>query len=212
MRKYYVYLHRRKDTGEIFYIGMGSAENERCLDTRKRNYWWTNIVNKHGFYAEIIYDNLTFEAAEIIEIMLISKYGRMDMGTGILVNMTDGGGGSRNKVVSEHTKKLLKDINIGKKATKETRRKISKALKGKKKPNLSKYMTGLKNPEHSERMKGHKHPNSKLKDDEVLDMRNGYDNLKRGEKKKYMVKMMDKYNMSYGGIQKIIYGISYSHI
>jgi hypothetical protein len=210
MRKYYVYHHYRKDTGEIFYVGMG--HENRCYDKRKRNKWWNNIVKKHGYYVEIVYDNLTFEEAEVIEIMLIAKYGRLDKNTGILVNMTDGGGGSRNKVVSEKTKQLLSKINTGKKASKETRKKISRALKGKKKPKLSITMTGIKKPEHSERMRGEKHPNSSLTDEQVLDMRNQYDNLKRGEKLKFMRKMMDKYGMSNGGIQKVIYRVSYTHI
>ena len=210
MRKYYVYQHYRKDTGEIFYVGMGHGNRIYCK--KSRNYLWKDIVKNDGYYVEILYDNLTFDEAEIIEIMLIAKYGRLDNDTGILVNLTDGGGGSRKKVVSEKTKQLLRKINTGKKASKETRKKISSALKGKKKPKLSIIMTGRKNPEHSERMKGEKHPNSSLTDEQVLDMRNEYDNLKRGEKVKFITRMMDKYNMSKGGIQKVIYKQSYTHI
>jgi len=210
MRKYYVYYHYRKDTGEIFYVGMGHDNRIYCK--KSRNYLWKDVVKNHGYYGEIVYDNLTFEEAEVIEIMLIAKYGRINIGTGILVNLTDGGGGSRNKVVSEKTKQLLSKINTGKKASKETRKKISRALKGKKKPKLSITMTGIKKPEHSERMRGEKHPNSSLTDEQVLDMRNEYDNLKRGEKLKFMRKMMDKYGMSKGGIQKVIYRTTYTHI
>lgn len=68
---YYVYLHRRKDSGEVFYIGKG--KNKRHLSSRDRNKDWKRIVNEYGFYSEIIKENLTNEDASTLEFSLIAK-------------------------------------------------------------------------------------------------------------------------------------------
>ena len=90
-----VYKHYTKKDNRLFYIGIGK-EKYRANSTKNRNNHWLNIVNKNGFYSEIVQDNISFQRAKEIEIDLISKYGRIDMGTGILVNMTDGGDGRLN--------------------------------------------------------------------------------------------------------------------
>jgi hypothetical protein len=108
-KKTYVYLHRRKDTGQIFYIGIGVRR--RAYQKIHRNDMWHNVVNKYGYTIEIIHRNLTQEEAFDIEIKLIKKYGRRDLGLGYLVNMTDGGEGKVNCICSEEQKELLIKVN-----------------------------------------------------------------------------------------------------
>ena len=139
----YVYKHIRKDTNEVFYIGIGKAKY-RITSTKSRNELWKRIVEKAGYTAEIIQDNLSWEDACKLEKELILEYGRRDNGTGVLVNMTDGGEGISNvtdEVVariissrkwykhSDEVKKKLSEINKGKKQSDEAKLKQSIAAK-----------------------------------------------------------------------------------
>lgn len=121
----YVYKHIRKDTKEPFYIGVGgllSFDNySRALAKTKkglksRSQFWINYANLYGFDVEIILDNCTSEKAFSKEIELIKFYGRQDINTGILVNLTDGGEGTYNR--SEESKKRCGIKNVGEKCQK----------------------------------------------------------------------------------------------
>lgn len=106
---YYVYCHFRDDTKDVFYVGKG--QGCRRNKTHGRSKFWKNIVKKSGgFYSEIIAQNLTEEEAFSFEKLLILK---LKEEGAKLCNLTDGGDG-----VSGH------------RHTKETREKISTALKG----------------------------------------------------------------------------------
>lgn len=87
-----VYKHIRLDTDEVFYIGIGK-DISRITSKKNRNPHWHNIVNKHGYISEVIYEGITYEAAKNHEVQLIAKYGRRDCNKGPLVNMTRGGEG-----------------------------------------------------------------------------------------------------------------------
>ena len=124
-----VYQHIRLDTNEVFYIGIGNIKRPYIISNR--NIHWKNIVNKVGYKIEILYENLTWEEACNIEINLIKHYGRLDLGTGILINFTNGGEGAKGIVQSkEH---LLKRSNAlkGRKLFEEHKRRLSEAKKGK---------------------------------------------------------------------------------
>jgi len=45
-----VYRHIRKDTNEIFYIGIGKSI-KRMISKNYRNKHWHNIVNKTEYYV-----------------------------------------------------------------------------------------------------------------------------------------------------------------
>lgn len=124
-----VYRHRTLDTHEVFYIGIGSVKRSK---SKHRSSFWKNVVNKHGYYIEIIKNNLSWEEACELEQLLIQEYGRRDLQTGILVNLTDGGEGAPGTIISEETKLKLRDKNKGKKLTEEHKKKIGLANKGRK--------------------------------------------------------------------------------
>lgn len=140
----YVYKHIRKDTNEVFYIGIGKAKR-RLTNKHNRNDRWTKVVNKVGFIAEIIEDGLEWEEACKREIELIKFYGRADLGEGSLVNMTDGGDGFVGVHSSESIKKMsdakkgksqiwqMGELNhqFGKPLSEEHKKKISESKKGK---------------------------------------------------------------------------------
>lgn len=88
---FYVYLHKKKTTGEVFYVGKGSGK--RAWSVRGRSKFWKSIVSKYGVDIEVYADNLQEWYAFELEQDLISLYGRRDLGDGALVNLNDGGYG-----------------------------------------------------------------------------------------------------------------------
>lgn len=117
-----VYKHYKLDTKELFYIGIGSEE-KRAYSKHSRNNLWKNIVSKHNYYIEIYKKDISYKEAIIIEIDLIKKYGRLDLKTGILCNMTDGGDGCFN--LSDESKKSISNKLKGNKQSEETKLKKS---------------------------------------------------------------------------------------
>lgn len=122
---YYVYLHRRDDTNDVFYIGKGSGQRAKSISGR--NDWWRNIYNKCGFTPEIVEKGLSEESAYNLEVELIKFY--RDCGYK-LCNIADGGGGASRKQ-SEETKKKISLKLKGRLTSEETRKKLSIANTGK---------------------------------------------------------------------------------
>jgi len=125
-----VYEHLRNDTNEVFYVGI-SKTTRRAFDRNGRNPHWYNIVNKVGYSVNIIHKDIDYKEAKNIEILLIEKYGRNNLGLGNLVNMTDGGEGCLGVIVSEDTRQKMSKARKGKPLSEETRVKMSEANKGK---------------------------------------------------------------------------------
>ena len=55
-----IYQHKRLDTLEVFYIGIGKKSN-RAYSKQRRNKYWNSIVNKVGYQVEIIQEVDTWE-------------------------------------------------------------------------------------------------------------------------------------------------------
>lgn len=89
----YLYFHYRNDTGEIFYVGIGTDDNNfsRSRSRCGRNKRWRNIVNSVGYTIEIVFQNMPIAWILMKEIEFIALYGREDLGRGKLANFTDGG-------------------------------------------------------------------------------------------------------------------------
>jgi hypothetical protein len=98
-----VYRHRRLDTNEVFYVGMG-CNTKRAHSKRNRSVYWVNIVKKAGYVVEILCENISQKEAFDLEIMLISEYGRKDLNNGLLCNLTAGGEGRKNVITSLETR------------------------------------------------------------------------------------------------------------
>ena len=116
-----VYFHRRNDTNEVFYVGIG--KKRRPYQTTKRSRFWNFIVDRVEYTIEIIHEGLTWDEACEYEKKYIKDFGRRDNGTGILCNMTDGGEGALGTACSEENKKLLSEQRIGIPKTKKQVRK-----------------------------------------------------------------------------------------
>ena len=88
---FYVYLHKKKTTGEVFYVGKGCRD--RAWVFNNRNPFWEAVYEKHGCTVEIVADNLQEWYALELEILLIDYYGKRNTGDGPLVNLKAGGDG-----------------------------------------------------------------------------------------------------------------------
>ena len=139
---WYVYKHIRLDKNEPFYIGIGNKKNyARAYQNNpvRRNEIWNNIFNKTKILIEIVYSNLDKGEASKREQELIKLYGRKNLNTGTLCNLTDGGDVIWNCKRSEETKEKLrlgklgeKNPQFGKKQSTEMVLKRSVSLTGQK--------------------------------------------------------------------------------
>jgi hypothetical protein len=160
---YVVYQHKRKDNGEVFYIGQGLLKRAYEDIRNRRNENWKIVVKEAGgFIVEILVDNLNREESLKIESEYIKKYGTIKHGTGKLVNerlsgtrgLESGYKHSEEKKleISKKTKEAMKDPDVYKKLIDshneywnkpENRDKASKAMKG--------LMAGEKHPNYGKK-------------------------------------------------------------
>jgi hypothetical protein len=132
---FYVYIHRKRTTREIFYVGKG--KNKRAFDFSDRGSHWERTVKKHGVIVEIVESGLQEWYALELESDLISLHGRLDLGDGLLINKTDGGDGISGCVYSEESKQKIRDASKNRWSKQEEHEKFSKSLIGNKR-NLGK--------------------------------------------------------------------------
>lgn len=171
----YVYRHIRLDKNEPFYIGIGSDNNyQRAFDKDSRNRHWQSII-KSGYEVEILLDDLTWEEACQKEKEFIVLYGRTDLKSGILCNMTDGGEGAVNRIFSKEHRDKIRQSKIGIKRSSETIQKMSEGRKGHKhteswKQNMSARVSGKNNPNFGKETPEHI---KELKRRIILDTRTG---------------------------------------
>jgi NUMOD3 motif len=105
---------------------------------------------------------------------MIDVFGRIDLGTGILHNLTDGGDGTSGAIRSDETRRKISEAMKGKthseeskkrmseaskNPSEETRRKMSERQKGEKNHNYGKTLSKEHRKKMSEASKGEKNPN-----------------------------------------------------
>lgn len=128
----YLYRHIRLDKNEVFYIGIGTTDDnhKRAYDTVQRSDFWKRITSKSDYRVEIVIDDLTDEEVFKKEREFISIYGRKDLNKGTLCNLSDGGEGNKGWIPSDEWRKAHSEARKGLKMSDEWRAKLSKAKKG----------------------------------------------------------------------------------
>lgn len=122
-KSFYVYVHKRKTDGSVFYVGKGTRS--RATKRRDKNPHWDAVVAKHGLDVEIVISGVQEWYAFELERDLIAYYGREK-----LCNMTDGGDGISGYSHSERAKQAISRAQTGTLRSAETRAKMSASQKG----------------------------------------------------------------------------------
>lgn len=133
---YYVYAYIRKSNGTPYYIGKGKGHRAWCKHT--------NVSTpKDKSKIVILESNLSEIGSLALERRMIRWWGRKDIGTGVLLNRTDGGDYSYN--CKFKTRKPMSE---------ETKRKISEGIKKTVNERISTRWTEAARQKQSERLKG----------------------------------------------------------
>jgi hypothetical protein len=198
-----VYQHRRLDTNEIFYIGIGKEE-KRAYSKHDRSVLWNRYVNKFGYNVEILHKDISWEEACNLEMFYIKNYGRVSNRTGILVNLTNGGDGIKGYSHTDETKDFLRKLKTGNKLTPEHIEIIKSSNTGRvhteeELKKMSQSQLGEKN--HMWGKCGEEVGNSKLKKEEVIWIRT---NFIKGDLSFGYRAMAKKYKVSKTTIMHII--------
>jgi hypothetical protein len=122
--QHYVYAYLRSSDNTPYYIGKG-----KNLRYKERH---SVSVPKDNSKIVFLETNLSDIGACALERRYIRWYGRKDLGTGILQNMSDGGQGTSGvkKSVSDETKRKISLANKGRIQSPEERANRSLSLKG----------------------------------------------------------------------------------
>lgn len=140
---YYVYTYSYPESGIPFYVGKGTKRRDRvhlCDAKAGRNSdkFAVRIISKllqenQTPVIERIADSIDEELALFIEEEFIDKYGRKDIGTGILSNCTSGGDRGAPALSAEakyrQTQKFIEWSKNERVVDDEYRKKISAGLK-----------------------------------------------------------------------------------
>ena len=119
-RLYFIYRHCRKDDNQVFYVGVGkkstftgeTSEYRRAFTEYGRNQFWKRVAEKHGYYVEIMLEDLTHEESREKEKEFIELYGRHCDG-GRLTNITIGGDGIVGIPMTDETREKMSASHIG---------------------------------------------------------------------------------------------------
>lgn len=195
MLNYYVYAYiRSKDSntakaGTPYYIGKGSGT--RAWDFKRH----TNRTPTDPKYVILLETGLTELGAFALERRLIRWWGRKNTGTGILLNLTDGGEGAAGKIMSA-----------------ESRAKLSNSLKGKPSPKskyvktdnyrpatLGKRFSQAEKDALSVKTRGENNPRAKLNEAVVQQIR---DDIKGNRKTRKQI--ANELNISYATVTAIV--------
>ncbi len=127
--EYYTYAYLRED-GTPYYIGKGKGDR---WSQKERHNVRVPPKNRVIFLKKYVNEKEAIKH----EIYMIAILGRKDLGTGILMNKTDGGEGCSGYKHSEESKKKISKANSGKKWSEEAKKKFSEKCKGRKSTPMS---------------------------------------------------------------------------
>lgn len=130
--EFYTYVWR--DAAQVpFYVGKGKGR--RAFKTADRSKEFKEIYSQGDCAVEIVDWFMHESQAHALEVELIERYGRREIG-GLLVNKTDGGEGVSGIILSDEARKKISVANtgntycLGREMSGETRAKIARSRTG----------------------------------------------------------------------------------
>ena len=135
-----------REDGSPYYVGKGS--NGRW----KSKQYGVEVPSPDRVIFPIT--DTSEEWAHFVEMEFIYLYCRLNDGTGLLENFTDGGEGASGRILTEEHKRKISEAKKGKPRSEEARRKISEGKKGKPRSEETKRKIG-------EASKGNRHSRGK---------------------------------------------------
>ncbi len=123
--KYYLYRHIRLDKNEPFYVGVGTKSNRnnttfkteysRAYRASRRNKIWNDITIKTEYEVDIVIESDNYDFIRNKEIEFVKLYGRINLQTGTLANLTEGGDGNLGYTPTEEQRKAISERQLGNK-------------------------------------------------------------------------------------------------
>ena len=114
---HYVYLYTCPIKNEPIYVGKGKGTRAWSHLKRKDiHHQFTQrlkLIEMNNLHPiiEIVMDGLTDDESKALEVHLIAKYGRHDLGKGPLLNKTDGGDGAPNPSIDDRINNAMRRMN-----------------------------------------------------------------------------------------------------
>ena len=98
----------------VVFITLVKEKADRAWSTKGRSKFWNRYSKKYGCVIEIVaYDLQEWYSLEL-EQELILKYGRLNLDTGQLINLTDGGDGLSGYLYTKEQRERISNRQIGK--------------------------------------------------------------------------------------------------
>ncbi len=107
---FYVYEHIRSDTKAVFYVGKGSERRVKRSSSRS-SLWFDVVKEANGFEYRFVAQNLDEELAYFVEEERIDQLRRLGVK---LINVANGGAGSRGVKHSQEVIKRMSEAKKGK--------------------------------------------------------------------------------------------------
>lgn len=123
-KDFYVYAYLRKKDLTPYYIGKGTRD--RAIQPHS-----VKVPEDHSRII-VVAESLSDIGALAIERRLIRWYGRIDLGTGILRNLTDGGDGAAGRVHTRSARAKISHANSARVWSAHSKEKVRVANQGKK--------------------------------------------------------------------------------
>lgn len=199
----YVYVDRRSDNREPFYVGKGLLNRTR--DFKRRNRFWLQIAAKHGVNREIVFQTENEQEAIDQEARLIFELKTRNLFGG--ANTSDGGQGPSGYCHSKTRREIISAYAKNRWRTPDGRREASKKF--------AKMWDERRDEIMKSHIKGSSHHRAKLKESDVIEIRRLYAELDRvavGNVSRFVDNLAQRFGVTGQNIFRIIHRRTWTHL